>query len=143
MRIQGRRRGDDLERRPRREEAVGRAVQQRRRRVAGRSGRLDQVEMVLDEVRVVGRLRGKRVDLAGLRVHHDRGAALPRELLVSKPLDARADAQDQVVPGDRDALDPVDRLVKDRAQIRVRGGQIRILGLLEAGPRPALGRIAD
>src|SRR5439155_8026507 len=63
VRIQSRRRGDDLERRPRREEAVGRAVQQRRRRVAGRSGRLDQVEMVLDEVRVVGRLRGKRVDL--------------------------------------------------------------------------------
>src|SRR5206468_6907267 len=119
VRIQGRRHGDDLEGRPRREEAVGRAVQQRRRRVTRRVGRLDLVEVVFDQVRVVARLRRERVNLAGLRIHHHRGAALAGKLLYGEALDTRTDAQDEVVAGDRDAFDLVQRLVEDRAEVRV------------------------
>ena len=141
--VEGCGRRDDLERRARGEETVRGPVQERRRRLARTPDGLDLVEVALDQVRVVRRLRGERVDLAGLRVHDHRGAALAGQLRHRDSLNAGADTQDQVVAGDRDAFELVDRLVEKRPEVRVRGGQVGVLGLLETRARAHLRRIAD
>ena len=138
--------GDRLERRARRVEPLRRAVVERRRRprTGGRRVQDAGIALVrLDLVRVEAGRRGHRVDLAGLRVEHDRGAALAFEQVLGESLDVRADVQDDVVARDRRAFQRVAELVEDRAEVRVRGGQVGVLRALDAGARPALGRVAD
>ena len=138
--------GDRLERRARRVEPLGRAVEQRRRRARARARRVEDARVAgrrLDLVRVVARRRRHHVHLARLRVEHDRGAALSLQRRLGDPLRARPDVQHEVVPGHRRALQPVGELVEDRAEIGVRRGQVRVLLTLDPGARPALRRVAD
>ena len=99
--------------------------------------------MVLDEVGVVARLRGEREHVPVPGIEHDGRAALAGELPHREPLEPGARGQDQVVAGDRDALELVERLVEDGAEVRVRCRQVGVLLLLQPGPRTLLGRIAD
>ena len=141
------RRGDGLERRARRIEALGRAVVERRRRTRARRTASGGCSRTPCSTRSCsGRKPGDDaidIDLARLRVEHDRGAALALEQVLGEPLGVRADVQHEVVARDRRALQGVPELVEDRAEIRVRGRQVRVLRALDAGARAALRRVAD
>ena len=133
----------DLERRARRVEAVGGAVQQRRGRAAGGADVVDPPEVALDQVRVVGRPRGHHQQLPVARVERDHRAALARELLHRHALRARLDRQPDVVALDRRAADLVERRLEDGAEVRVRAGQVVVQRRLEPRARARLGRVAD
>ncbi len=75
--------GDDLERRPRHVEALGRPVEQRRRRVLA-----EPRPLVLQVGGVEGRRRGRGDQGARLGVEHHDGALLPLQLLLRDLLHA-------------------------------------------------------
>ena len=54
-----------------------------------------------EDVRVEGRGRDEREDLAGLRVEGDRRPDLVAEVVVREPLEVQVDVQDERVPGER------------------------------------------
>ena len=54
-----------------------------------------------EDVRVEGRGRDEREDLAGLRVEGDRRSDLVAEVVVREPLEVEVDVQDERVPGKR------------------------------------------
>ena len=143
-RVERRRGRDDLERRAGDEAARGGAVEQRRRRLAGRRDRLDRVEVGLDEVRVEGRRRGEGEHPARRRLDAPRRRRTCRRGPRSA---ARCASRSSVVttsfPCARDPAELVERRVEDRAQVRVRGRQEVVHGLLEAGPRAPDRRVAD
>ena len=132
---------------PGREEALGGAVEERRRRLgparALRRLHLRVAVRLLDQVRVVARRRCHHLDGAGARVEHDGRAALAAEQALREPLGSRADRQHEVVALDGRALQPVADRVQDRAQVGVRAGEVAVLGALDAGPRAALRGVAD
>ncbi len=135
---------DDLEGRAGGEEPLGRAVQQRRRRAPAGVGRAqDPPEVPLDEVLVVRRARGHHADGAGAGVEGDDRAAPPAQVVHRDLLGAQAGGQHEVVAGHGRPPDAVDRGVEERAEVRVRAGQVVVLGPLEPRLRATLRRVAD
>jgi hypothetical protein len=99
--------------------------------------------VALDEVRVVARGGSEDEHPAGPGVERDRGAALARELLHRDFLSARAESRDDVVALLRQALELVERVVEERAEIRIGAGQVVVERLLEPGARALDRRVAD
>ncbi len=138
--------GDRLERRPRRVETLGRAVEERRRRPGAGVRGMDDAGVParrLDLVGVVARRRGHHVHLARLGIEHDRGPALAPQRRLGEALGADAQVQDEVVAGDGRPLEALAELVEDGAQVRVRGGEVGVLLALDPRARAALRRVAD
>ena len=135
--------GDDLERRPRREESVRRAVEQRRA-VAARSADAQHLRViVLDEIGIVGRRRRHHVHGAGAHVHRHDGAAAIAELLLRDALRRRAERQQQAVALHRPAAELVQRTLERVAEVRVGARQIVVHRALQARLGARRGRVAD
>jgi hypothetical protein len=99
--------------------------------------------MPLDEVGVVGRLRGPDEYPAGLRIERDGGAAVPGERVLRGLLGARIDRRDDVVAPLRDPPELVERVVEKRVEVRVRARQVVVQRLLEPRARALDRRVAD
>ena len=103
----------------------------------------DAPVVLLDEVRVEARRRGHDQDLPGTRVERDDGPAVRAELLLRDLLGIEVERRHDVVPLDRPAVELVERLVEDRREVCVGGGQVVVERSLEPRTRPSDGRVAD
>ncbi len=103
----------------------------------------DRAVVLLDEVRVEARRRGHDQHLPRARVERDDSAAVRAELLLRDLLGVEVERRHDVVPLDRPAVELVERLVEDRREVGVRGGQVVVERSLEPRARPSDGRVAD
>src|SRR5207253_5401135 len=121
------------------------AVEERRAvaRAGGRAAAGGAPVVLLDQVRVEGRIRREREDGAGAGIERDGGAALAAQRPDGRVLRARVQRQVHVVAADGDALELVDLPRGDRREVAVRAGEVVVLALLDPGPRPALRRVPE
>ena len=138
------RRGHDLERRARRIEALGRAVEQRRRvRARGRADARDRGEVLLDDVRVEGRARGHAPGSGPSSARSRPRRRTSRAAAHRDLLRARVERQVEVVALDRHALQLVELAPRDAGDRAVRAGEVVVLGALDPGARAVPRRVAD
>ena len=143
LRFERRGHGDHLEDRARDEQARARPVEEWCGGGAVRGDVRDLAVVLLDEVRVEARRRGHHQHLPRARVERDDSAAVRAELFLRDLLGVEVERRHDVVPLDRPAVELVERLVEDRREVGVGGGQVVVERSLEPRARPSDGRVAD
>ena len=113
---------------------------------AGSTVRLDPGDLRkvgFDQVRVEAGRRRHHADLPGPRIERDHGTALCPELVERNLLCIQVEVRHDVRALDGRAAELVERLVDERGEARVRGGQVVVQRPLEPRARSSDGAVPD